>query len=146
MVCTPFVWLWLSRVDEIAGAIFADMEPFPGPGAFHGSERRFSLPPSLLDLLICYLVVREAFGTFNRSTASPGERAFSMSFQTALGNFIKNPNASPVPHWPKYSPGNVSKTLAKLGYIVGNDAISDFVQVVPSETIVRNPLKPEGFC
>ncbi|KAI0278329.1 Alpha/Beta hydrolase protein [Russula aff. rugulosa BPL654] len=58
------------------GAMFADLQPFPDLGVWHGSE---------LPIL---------FGTFNKSTASPAEVELSKSFQTAFANFVKNPNSS----------------------------------------------------
>ncbi|KAF8493264.1 Alpha/Beta hydrolase protein [Russula emetica] len=68
------------------GATFANLQPFPNLGAWHGSE---------LSIL---------FGTFNRSTATSAEVELSQSLQTAFANFAKNPNSSPAPHWPAYEP------------------------------------------
>ncbi|KAJ7304537.1 Carboxylesterase, partial [Mycena albidolilacea] len=59
------------------GAVFADLQVFPGAGAWHSSE------------------IGPLFGTFNRSTATPAEVTWSATFQTAVANFIKDPNTSP---------------------------------------------------
>ncbi|KAN0126023.1 carboxylic ester hydrolase [Russula decolorans] len=106
------------------GAIFANLQPVPNLGVWHGSE---------LPIL---------FGTFNRSTATSAEVELSQSLQTAFANFAKNPNSSPAPHWPPYEPdvsGNAcTPTLAKIAY-QGNTDFGNFVQPV-------QPNSTDGPC
>ncbi|KAF7359838.1 Carboxylic ester hydrolase [Mycena venus] len=98
------------------GAVFADLQKFPGAGAWHSSE------------------IGPLFGTFNRSTATPAEAAWSGTFQTAIANFIKDPTTSPALNWQKYVPGPPAATLAKLAYS-GNLEPGNFVDPVPSGAI-----------
>ncbi|KAF8201290.1 Carboxylesterase [Mycena galopus ATCC 62051] len=98
------------------GAVFADLQKFPGAGAWHSSE----LGP--------------LFGTFNRSTATPAEMTWSSTFQTAIANFIRDPHTSPALNWPKYIPGPSAKTLAKLGYN-GTVDWDDFVEPIQSDSL-----------
>ncbi|KIM75270.1 hypothetical protein PILCRDRAFT_13689 [Piloderma croceum F 1598] len=91
----------------IYGAVFADLQLFPGIGAWHGSE----LP--------------ELFGTYNRTSATASEVQLSSTFQTIVASFAKNPFVSPVPSWPKYNPN--STTLANLAFN-GNVALNNVVQ------------------
>ncbi|KAJ7919952.1 Alpha/Beta hydrolase protein [Mycena leptocephala] len=98
------------------GAVFADLQKFPGAGAWHSSE------------------IGPLFGTFNRSTATPAEVAWSGTFQTAIANFIKDPTASPALNWQKYVPGPPAARLAKLAYS-GNVEPGNFVDPVPSSAI-----------
>ncbi|KAF9074673.1 Alpha/Beta hydrolase protein [Rhodocollybia butyracea] len=97
------------------GAVFSDFQAFPNAGAWHSTE----LP--------------EFFGTFNASTATPDQVTLSKTFQTAIANFIKNPNRSPAPNWPEYVPGNNTQTLARLAYN-NNVEIGNFVQAVTSDS------------
>ncbi|KAJ7261983.1 Carboxylesterase [Mycena rebaudengoi] len=94
------------------GAVFADLQKFPGAGAWHGTE---------LGLL---------FGTYNRSTATAAEATLSSSFQTAICNFIKDPTSPPAANWPKYVPGPHGK-IAKIAYH-GNVQPGNFVEAVDS--------------
>ncbi|KAJ7085009.1 Carboxylesterase [Mycena crocata] len=96
------------------GAVFADLQRFPGAGAWHSSE---------LPLL---------FGTFNTSTATPEEVTWSKTFQTAVANFVKNPDISPATNWPKYVSG--AKTFAKLAYD-GNFEPGNFVDAVVTDSL-----------
>ncbi|KAJ7785818.1 Alpha/Beta hydrolase protein [Mycena metata] len=98
------------------GAVFADLQLFPGAGAWHSSE------------------IQEIFGTFNSTTATPAEATLSHTMQTLIANFIKNPAAPPAPNWPRYVPGRKAKTLAKLAY-EGNVALGDVVQVTESDEV-----------
>ncbi|KAJ6615858.1 Carboxylesterase [Mycena sp. CBHHK59/15] len=98
------------------GPVFADLQKYPGAGAWHTSE----LGP--------------LFGTFNRSTATPAEATWSSTFQTAIANFIKDPNAPPAVNWPEYIPGPTTKTLAKLAYD-GNVDPHNFVENVQSDSV-----------
>jgi hypothetical protein len=75
------------------------------------------------------------FGTFNRSTATPAEVTWSATFQTAVANFIKDPNTSPAVNWPKFVAGPPAKTFAKLAYN-GNVEPGNFVDPVASATLV----------
>ncbi|KAJ7139655.1 Alpha/Beta hydrolase protein [Mycena epipterygia] len=100
------------------GPVFADLQFFPGAGAWHTSE----LP--------------EIFGTFNRSTATAPEVTLSQTMQTLVANFVKDPTVSPAPNWPQYVPGNSTTTLAKLAYN-GNFLASNVVQTAESDSIVR---------
>jgi len=101
------------------GAEFADLQPLPDLGVWHGSE---------LPIL---------FGTYNSSTATTAEVELSQSFQTAFANFAKNPvNVSPAPNWPAYEP--TGRTLAKIAYR-GNVDFDDFVKPV-------HPISTDGPC
>ncbi|KAJ7300985.1 Carboxylesterase [Mycena albidolilacea] len=100
------------------GAVFADLQKFPGAGAWHSSE----LGP--------------LFGTFDRSTPTPAEVTWSATFQTAVANFIKDPDTSPAVNWPKYVPGPSAKTFAKLAYN-GNVKPDNFVDPVASTSLDR---------
>ncbi|KAJ7034410.1 Carboxylesterase family-domain-containing protein [Mycena alexandri] len=104
------------------GAVFADLQKFPGAGAWHSSE------------------IGPLFGTFVRSTATPAEVTWSNTFQTAIANFVKNPDTSPAVNWPKYVPGG--KTFAKLAYN-GNVEPDNFV--VPVETTSLLDLRAALF-
>jgi len=97
------------------GPVFPDLQLFPNAGAWHSTE----LP--------------ELFGTFNPSTSTDNEVTLSKTFQTAIANFIKNPNESPAPNWPKYIPGSLTQTLARLAY-VGNVETDNFVQPAISDS------------
>ena len=90
-----------------------------------------------------HLVVRIVFGTFNRSTATTDEVVFSHSFQTAFGNFIKDPKRAFAHDWPRYD-ANAS-VPAELAYH-GNVAPKVFVQPVdPSVKVsVGNILVNRG--
>jgi len=98
------------------GAVFADLQLFPGLGAWHSSE------------------IGPLFGTFNRSTATPAEVTWSSTFQTAIANFIKDPNTSPAVNWPEYIPGPAANTLAKLAY-TSNVEPDNFVDPVQSNSL-----------
>ncbi|KAJ7630496.1 Carboxylesterase [Roridomyces roridus] len=98
------------------GPVFADLQLFPGAGAWHSSE----LP--------------EIFGTFNRSTATASEVTLSGTMQNIVGNFVRNPTVSPALNWPKYIPGSATKTLAKLAYN-GNVLVDDVLQAVQSDSL-----------
>jgi len=98
------------------GAVFADLQLFPGAGAWHSSE----LP--------------EIFGTFNPPTATAPEVTLSQTMQTIVANFVKNPAVSPAPNWSKYVPGSTTTTLAKLAYN-GNVVANNVVQAVESDSI-----------
>ncbi|KAJ7509590.1 Carboxylesterase [Mycena galericulata] len=117
--------LWSAAVTSVGnsnvfrysyGAVFADLQKFPGAGAWHSSE------------------IGILFGTFNRTTATPAEATWSRTFQTAIANFIKDPTTSPALHWPKYIPGPSAKTLAKLAYN-GNVEPDNFVDPVQSNSL-----------
>ncbi|KIJ56381.1 hypothetical protein M422DRAFT_239602 [Sphaerobolus stellatus SS14] len=95
------------------GAVFADLQKFPGAGAFHSSE------------------IGEIFGTFNPATASPAEVTLSKTMQTVWANFIKNPTALPAPNWNRFVPGNKTLGLAKLAFN-GNVELQNVVQAAPS--------------
>ncbi|KAJ7103822.1 hypothetical protein C8R44DRAFT_640257, partial [Mycena epipterygia] len=99
-----------------SGAVFADLQKFPGAGAWHSSE------------------IGPLFGTFIRSTATPAEVTWSSTFQTAIANFVKNPDVSPAVNWPKYIPGPPAKTFAKLAYN-GNVNPNNFVDPVQSNSL-----------
>ncbi|KAJ7752940.1 Alpha/Beta hydrolase protein [Mycena metata] len=98
--------------DELLSAVFADLQLFPGPGAWHSSE------------------ILSLFGTFNRTTAA--EATWSHTFQTSVANFIKDPKKSPATNWPEYVPG--TKTFAKLAYN-GNVEPNNFVVPVESSLL-----------
>ncbi|KAJ7445249.1 Carboxylesterase [Mycena latifolia] len=98
------------------GAVFADLQKFPGAGAWHSSE------------------IGPLFGTFVRSTATPAEVTWSSTFQTTIANFVKDPTTSPALNWPKYVPGPPAATLAKLAYN-GNVDPDNFVNAVPSNLL-----------
>ncbi|KAJ7190399.1 Alpha/Beta hydrolase protein [Mycena pura] len=98
------------------GAVFADLQIFPGAGAWHSSE------------------IGPLFGTFNRSTATPAEATWSATFQTAIANFVKNPEVPPAVKWPRYVTGPLAKTFAKLAYN-GNVEPGNFVDPVASGSL-----------
>jgi len=109
-----FVESGISNVFRyIYGAVFADLQLFPGAGAWHSSE------------------IPEIFGTFNSGTATASEKTLSQTMQTIWANFIKNPVAPPAPNWPRYIPGNTTNTLAKLAF-AGNVQLKNVVQPSPS--------------
>ncbi|KAF9067069.1 Carboxylesterase [Rhodocollybia butyracea] len=111
-----FVEIGISSVFRYEyGAAFPDFQLFPGAGAWHSTE------------------VPEFFGTYNAETATHNEKTLSKSFQTAIANFIKNPNKSPAPHWPNYVPGNDTQTLARLAYH-NNVDLGNFVDAVTSDS------------
>ncbi|KAK1216287.1 hypothetical protein PQX77_021096 [Marasmius sp. AFHP31] len=75
------------------------------------------------------------FGYLNQSTAKPEELELSRTFQTVIGNFIKNPTGSdeslPAPGWAKYGEdGN----LAKLAF-EGNVEMENIAQMVKSSDV-----------
>ncbi|KAJ6573286.1 hypothetical protein B0H10DRAFT_2168600 [Mycena sp. CBHHK59/15] len=88
---------------EFLGAVFADMQKFPGAGAWHSSESIFQV-------------------------------VWSSTFQTAIGNFVKDPYTSPAINWPKYIRGPLTNTLAKLAY-GGNVDPNNFVETVQSSSL-----------
>ncbi|KAJ7271070.1 Carboxylesterase [Mycena rebaudengoi] len=96
------------------GAVFADLQKFPGAGAWHSSE------------------IPEIFGTFNAISATAPEVTLSQTMQTIVGNFVKNP-ISPAPNWPRYVQGS-GTNFAKLAYD-GNVQLSDVVQAAQSDSI-----------
>ncbi|KAJ7630507.1 Alpha/Beta hydrolase protein [Roridomyces roridus] len=98
------------------GAVFADLQLFPGAGAWHSSE----LPG--------------IFGTLNKTSATAAEITLSGTMQTIVGNFVKNPTQAPAPNWPRWIPGALTNTLAKLAYN-GNVEASNVVQAVQSDSI-----------
>ncbi|KAF8577513.1 alpha/beta-hydrolase [Ramaria rubella] len=95
------------------GAVFADLQLFPGAGAWHSSE------------------VGLIFGTHNFSTSTPAEITLSHTLQTVWANFIKNPTESPAPNWKRFIPGNNTDTLAKLAF-QGNVQLNNVVQLAPA--------------
>ncbi|GJE88952.1 carboxylic ester hydrolase [Phanerochaete sordida] len=97
------------------GAVFVDLSPLPGLGAWHGSE----LPM--------------IFGTYNASSATAAEKTLSATLQGALGAFVRDPTAAPAAHWARYA-GNATRGLAELGYH-GNVGPGDFVEAVPGESL-----------
>ncbi|KAF8198344.1 Alpha/Beta hydrolase protein [Mycena galopus ATCC 62051] len=97
------------------GAVFADLQFFPNAGAWHSSD------------------LFEIFGTYP-SDATAAERTLSLTMQTIVANFARNPAAAPAPNWPKYVPGNTTSTLAQLAYH-SNVALSDVVETVVSDSL-----------
>ncbi|KAJ7915101.1 liver carboxylesterase-like protein 1 precursor [Mycena leptocephala] len=95
------------------GAVFANMQVFPNAGAWHSSD------------------LFEIFGTYNRTGATHAEATLSHTMQTIYGNFIRDPTSSPAPNWPRYVPGNTTRTLAKLAFN-GNVELGNVVQAVRS--------------
>ncbi|KIK55752.1 hypothetical protein GYMLUDRAFT_175100, partial [Collybiopsis luxurians FD-317 M1] len=114
-------------------AVFPDLQLFPNAGAWHSSERVYAPLCAVLPSSFHFFQVPELFGTFNASTATPNEVTLSKTYQTAIANFIKNPNDSPAPNWPKYAPGGSTQTLARLAYN-GNVDMDNFVQAVTSDS------------
>jgi hypothetical protein len=119
------------------GAVFADLQPIPNLGAWHGSECKSPIRLGALVskfLRIYHAIVPILFGTYNKSTATAAEVELSKSLQTAFANFVKDPvNASPAPNWPAYEPGRLGiapvPTLAQIAY-QGNVGFDDFIQPV----------------
>ena len=112
------------------GAVFADLQIFPGAGAWHSSESR-SLSCFLYPSLIYIHLVEEIFGTFNATTATAAQKTLSNTMQTVWANFIKDPTAPPAPNWQRFVPGNNTNTLAKLAY-QGNVELGNVVQPAPA--------------
>ncbi|KAE9385628.1 hypothetical protein BT96DRAFT_1006867 [Gymnopus androsaceus JB14] len=109
-----FVQYGISSVFRYEyGAVFPDLQLFPNAGAFHS--------------------IQEVFGTYDVSTAVPNKVTLSRTFQTTIANFIKNPNQSPAPNWPKYVLGGLTRTLARLAYN-GNVDMGNFVQAATSNS------------
>ncbi|KIJ56375.1 hypothetical protein M422DRAFT_41090 [Sphaerobolus stellatus SS14] len=95
------------------GPVFADLQKFPGAGAWHSSE------------------IGEIFGALAQATASPAEATWSKTMQTIWTNFIKNPPAQPPLNWNRLVPGNTTLGLAKLAFN-GNVELQNVVQAAPS--------------
>ncbi|KAF8142666.1 hypothetical protein K438DRAFT_1784467 [Mycena galopus ATCC 62051] len=106
--------------ELLIGAVFADLQFFPNAGAWHSSD------------------LFEIFGTYP-SDATAAEKTLSLTMQTIVANFARNPAATPAPNWPKYVPGNTTLTLAQLAYL-SNVALSDVVETVRSVTVVSDSL------
>ncbi|KAF8528406.1 Alpha/Beta hydrolase protein [Hysterangium stoloniferum] len=106
----------LNVFRYVYGAVFADLQRFPGAGAWHSSE------------------IVEIFGTFNQTTATPAEVQLSNTMQTVWTNFIKNPFANPAPGWEQFRPDNSTQTLAKLSFD-GNVQLGNVVQPAPAGLI-----------
>ncbi|KAJ6556627.1 hypothetical protein DFH09DRAFT_923455 [Mycena vulgaris] len=115
-VSSVFRYTYAYLLTTVSGAVFADLQKSPGAGAWNSSE------------------IGPLFGTFDRSTATPAEVIWSNTFQTAIANFVKNPNKSPAISWPKYIPGPSAKTFAKLAYN-GNVDPDTFVDPVASNLL-----------
>ncbi|KAF8584336.1 alpha/beta-hydrolase [Ramaria rubella] len=96
----------------IYGAVFADLQLFPGAGAWHSSE------------------LGEIFGNYNKTTATPAEKTLSRTMQTMWAKFIKDPTVPPVPNWKRFTPGNNTDTLAMLAY-KGNVQLGNVVDPSP---------------
>jgi hypothetical protein len=75
------------------------------------------------------------FGNYNVSTATAHEVQLSKTMQTTIGNFIKDPTASPAHNWPAYVPGNTNATLAMIAYS-GNVQPDNFIQLQTGDSIV----------
>uniref|UniRef100_A0A0W0G2D3 Carboxylic ester hydrolase n=1 Tax=Moniliophthora roreri TaxID=221103 RepID=A0A0W0G2D3_MONRR len=93
----------------IYGAVFPELQAFPGAGAWHSSE------------------IAPFFGTYNRTTASPSQVTLSNTFQTIISNFIKEPTTPPANNWARYVQGGLTPSVAKLAY-KGNVNLDDVVQ------------------
>ncbi|KAK7059667.1 carboxylic ester hydrolase [Favolaschia claudopus] len=100
----------------IYGAVFSDLQAFPGAGAWHTSEL-FGI-----------------FGNFNTYTATASEVQLFKTMQTTIGNFVKNPHASPAQNWPAYSPRHAAATVAAMGY-TGNVEPSNFIKLETADSI-----------
>ncbi|KAF7334265.1 Carboxylic ester hydrolase [Mycena sanguinolenta] len=98
------------------GAVFADLQVFPGAGAWHSSEL-FGI-----------------FGNFNTTTATASEVELFKTMQATIGNYIKDPTVSPAQNWPTYVPGNVTATLAAMAYS-GNVRPDNFIQLETGDSI-----------
>ncbi|KAF7324602.1 Carboxylic ester hydrolase [Mycena kentingensis (nom. inval.)] len=123
MLCSAHLWATAAVGAGIRdvyrysyGAVWQDLQKFPNAGAWHSSEL-FSV-----------------FGTYNRTTATPAEATLSRTIQTTIANFVKDPTNSPAPNWPRYLPGNNTKTLAKLAYN-GNVAPNNVIDAVRSDAL-----------
>ncbi|KAF5361302.1 hypothetical protein D9758_010267 [Tetrapyrgos nigripes] len=113
--------LWAARYADVStvfryeyGAAFADLQVFPNAGAWHWTD------------------LQEIFGNYNASTASPDEVELSKTYQTIVANFIKAPNTSPAPNWPKYVPG--SQNVARIAY-KGNVELNNVVETVQNDLL-----------
>ncbi|KAJ7160292.1 Alpha/Beta hydrolase protein [Mycena filopes] len=99
----------------IYGPVFADLQDFPGAGAWHSSD----LP--------------EIFG-FTSTSATAPEVTLSRTMQGIIASFVKAPTVSPALNWPKYVPGSNTTTLAKIAYN-GNVEPGNVVQAVESDSM-----------
>jgi hypothetical protein len=122
------------------GAVFAELQPLPDIGAFHGSDCKSPQFAFVLMLTVfpqqthmscaTHATVPVLFGTYGNLTALAN---LSQSLQTAFANFAKDPMTSPAPNWPNYEPGIVGiapvPTLAEIAY-EGNMRFDDFIQPV----------------
>ncbi|KAF7348511.1 Carboxylic ester hydrolase [Mycena venus] len=100
----------------VYGAVFADLQSFPGAGAWHSSEL-FGI-----------------FGNYNTSTATAPEVELFKTMQTTIGNYIKNPTVSPALNWPTYVPGNSTATVAMIAFS-DNVRPNDFIQLQTADSI-----------
>lgn len=166
------VYIWyvrssfsLSRDKDIdisihLGAVFANLQPIPNLGAWHGSECGSSLRLwsvlwfpndhfSSKFLRIYHAIVPILFGTYNKSTATAAEVELSKGLQTAFANFVKDPvNVYPAPNWPAYEPGHLGiapvPTLAGIAY-QGNVGFDDFIRPVQPISKVRTFIRNHPF-
>lgn len=82
-------------------ASFANTQPFPMAGVYHGSE------------------IGLVFGTYNKTDTTPQQVELSKYMNTAWANFAKDPSSGPG--WPKL--GSAEEDLGDLG---GNGAFGEF--------------------
>ncbi|KAF8528405.1 Alpha/Beta hydrolase protein [Hysterangium stoloniferum] len=117
IIATAYVKSEIPNVFRyLYGAVFADMQKFPGAGCWHTSE------------------IVNIFGTFNQTTATPAEVQLSRTMQTIWTNFIKDPFSNPTPEWKQFLPDNSTQTLSKLAFD-GNVELGNVVQPAPAGLI-----------
>lgn len=119
------VWRYLYN------ATFANYQPLPGLGVFHGSEGRPPLPhllhplshlthillPILVRTLTHFKPVPIIFGNLpNPANATAFELALSKYMQRVWANFAKNPFAGPP--WPRYPAVGVLGTMNHTEFAV----------------------------
>ncbi|QIW97693.1 hypothetical protein AMS68_003211 [Peltaster fructicola] len=83
-------------------ASFPNTTPFPGAGAYHGSE------------------IPEVFGTYPTANATQQQVALSKYMQTAWANFAKDPSAGPAQDWPQFGAGGLIQALGANGSYGGS--------------------------
>lgn len=90
------VWRYYYNVS------FPNTTPFPGAGAYHGSE------------------IPQVFGTYPSINATQQQIALSKYIQTAWGDFAKNPSGGPAQDWPEFGSGGLIQALGVNGSYSGN--------------------------
>ncbi|EEB90098.1 hypothetical protein MPER_11743, partial [Moniliophthora perniciosa FA553] len=97
-------------IAEQFGAVFPELQAFPGAGAWHSSEGE----------PVFIVIVSYNHLTTYRIT-------LSNTFQTIISNFINEPTTPPADNWVRYVQGGLMPSVAKLAY-EGNVNLDDVVR------------------